>query len=61
MLLRSEKQIPSSEITSKAAYEAFQANRRALLKGMGAVGAAAGAVVGGGAGAAVGKAAEHRK
>ncbi len=40
MLLRTEKQIASSEITSKAAYEAFQANRRALLKGMGAVGAA---------------------
>ncbi len=41
MLLRTERQIPSSEITSKQAYTAFQANRRQLLKGMGAVGAAA--------------------
>ncbi len=41
MLLRTEKQIASSEITSKATYEAFQANRRTLLKGIGAVGAAA--------------------
>ena len=41
MLLRTEKQIPSSEITSKATYEAFQAGRRRVLKGMSAVGAAA--------------------
>ena len=40
MLLRTEQQIPSSEITSKEAYQAFQANRRHLLKGLGAVGAA---------------------
>ena len=41
MLLRTETPIPSSEITSKEAYQAFQANRRQLLKGLGAVGAAA--------------------
>ncbi len=53
MLLRTEQQIPSSEITSKEAYLAFQANRRQLLKGMGAIGAAAavGAVFPGIAGA----------
>ncbi len=41
MRLRTEEQIPSSEITSKETYQAFQANRRQLLKGLGAVGAAA--------------------
>ena len=41
MLLRTAKEIPSSEITSKETYRAFQASRRQLLKGMGAVGAAA--------------------
>lgn len=41
MLLRTEPQIPSSEITSKETYRAFQATRRHLLKGMGAIGAAA--------------------
>lgn len=41
MLLRTGKEIPSSEITSKETYRAFQANRRALLKGMGAMGVAA--------------------
>ena len=41
MLLRTEKEIASSEITSKETYRAFQANRRELLKGLGAVGAAA--------------------
>ena len=41
MLLRTEKSIPSSEITSKDTYRAFQENRRELLKGIGAVGAAA--------------------
>lgn len=38
MLLRTEQQIPSSEITSKETYQAFQASRRQVLKGMGAVG-----------------------
>ena len=41
MLIRTETPIPSSEITSKEAYLAFQHNRRHLLKGMGAMGAAA--------------------
>ncbi len=41
MLLRTEEQIPPSEITSKETYRAFQASRRQLLKGVGAVGAAA--------------------
>ena len=41
MLLRTEQQIPSSEITSQETYKAFQATRRQMLKGMGAVGAAA--------------------
>ena len=41
MLLRVEQQIPSSEITSKETYRAFQATRRQMLKGIGAVGAAA--------------------
>ncbi len=43
MLLRTEKPIPSSEITPKDTYRAYQANRRQLLKGLGAVGAAAAA------------------
>ncbi len=41
MLLRTEQPIPSSEITSPAAYKAFQASRRHVLKGIGTVGAAA--------------------
>jgi sulfoxide reductase catalytic subunit YedY len=36
-----EKKIPSSEITPKETYEAFQMNRRTLLAGMGAMGVAA--------------------
>ena len=41
MLLRTERPIPSSEITSPAAYKALQQSRRRVLKGVGAVGAAA--------------------
>ena len=41
MILRTGKQIASSEITPKDTYRAFQAGRRQMLKGMGAVGAAA--------------------
>jgi len=41
MLLRTETEIPSSEITPKEAYKAFQMTRRRVLSGMGAVGAAA--------------------
>ncbi len=41
MLIRKPSNIPSSEITPRAAYEAFQANRRQFVAGMGAVGAAA--------------------
>ncbi len=40
MLLRFGREIASSEITSKETYRAFQASRRELLKGIGAVGAA---------------------
>ncbi len=40
MSVRTAKQISSSEITSKATYEAFQASRRQLLKSLGAAGAA---------------------
>jgi sulfoxide reductase catalytic subunit YedY len=38
MLIRTEKQIASSEITPQSAYEAFQSNRRRLLTGVGAMG-----------------------
>jgi sulfoxide reductase catalytic subunit YedY len=41
MLLRSESEIPSSEITPEATYKAFQMTRRRVLSGMGAIGAAA--------------------
>lgn len=41
MLLRTEKEIASSEITPREAYKTFRASRRELLKGLGAVGAAA--------------------
>jgi len=41
MLLRFKREIPSSEITPQGAYRAFQASRRNLLKGIGAVGVAA--------------------
>jgi sulfoxide reductase catalytic subunit YedY len=41
MLLRTETEIPSSEITPKEAYQAFQLTRRRVLSGIGAVGAAA--------------------
>ena len=41
MLLRTRTEIPSSEITSQETYRAYQTSRRQLLKGIGAVGAAA--------------------
>ena len=41
MLLRFGKEIPSSEITPKDVVRAWQMNRRQLLAGMGAMGAAA--------------------
>jgi sulfoxide reductase catalytic subunit YedY len=43
MLLLSdrEKEIPSSEITPRATFEAFQMNRRSVMAGLGAVGLAA--------------------
>lgn len=41
MLLRTETQIPSSEITPEATYKAFQMTRRRVLAGVGALGAAA--------------------
>ena len=41
MLIRKSSDILSSEITPRAVYEAFQANRRQFLAGLGAVGAAA--------------------
>jgi methionine sulfoxide reductase catalytic subunit len=41
MLLRTEKPIPSSEITPKEVYDSFTMTRRRLLSGIGAVGAAA--------------------
>ena len=41
MLLRTKMEIPSSEITPKETFEAFQANRRSVLAGLGAMGAAA--------------------
>ena len=44
MLIRKRAEIPSSEITPKETYRAFQMSRRRLLAGLGAVGAAAAAV-----------------
>jgi len=41
MLIRKSSDIVSSEITPRATYEAFQANRRRFLAGMGSIGAAA--------------------
>jgi sulfoxide reductase catalytic subunit YedY len=41
MLLRTEKPIPSSEITPKEVYDDFRMTRRRVLSGLGAVGAAA--------------------
>src|SRR6202021_90552 len=41
MLLRTEKPIPSSEITPKETYDSFKMTRRRVLSGLGAVGAAA--------------------
>jgi sulfoxide reductase catalytic subunit YedY len=41
MLIRKSHDIASSEITPRATYEAFQANRRRFLAGMGSIGAAA--------------------
>lgn len=43
MLLKFGKQIPSSEITSKEAYEGFSAERRRFLSGAAAMGVAAAA------------------
>ena len=40
MIVCTEQPIPSSEITSRETYHAFQASRRQLLKGLGAIGAA---------------------
>ncbi|HEX4155273.1 MAG TPA: protein-methionine-sulfoxide reductase catalytic subunit MsrP [Acidobacteriaceae bacterium] len=41
MLLRTKGEIPSSEITPKETWRAFQMSRRRVLAGMGAMGAAA--------------------
>ena len=41
MLIRKSSDIRSSEITPRSTYEAFQANRRQFLAGLGTVGAAA--------------------
>jgi sulfoxide reductase catalytic subunit YedY len=41
MLIKTRSEIPSSEITPKGAFEAFQMNRRSVLSGLGAMGAAA--------------------
>jgi methionine sulfoxide reductase catalytic subunit len=41
MLIRKRAEIPSSEITPKETFRAYQMNRRELLAGLGAVGAAA--------------------
>jgi sulfoxide reductase catalytic subunit YedY len=41
MLLRTSAEIPSSEITPKETFEAFQMNRRQVMAGLGAVGVAA--------------------
>jgi methionine sulfoxide reductase catalytic subunit len=40
MVMRRESEIASSEITPKETYEAFQASRRRVLSGLGAMGAA---------------------
>ncbi len=40
LLTRRETEIPSSEITPKETYEAFELNRRQLMKGLGAAGVA---------------------
>jgi sulfoxide reductase catalytic subunit YedY len=44
MLIRRKAEIPSSEITPKETYRAFQMSRRRVLAGMGAMGAAAATV-----------------
>jgi sulfoxide reductase catalytic subunit YedY len=41
MLIRKSSNIPSSEITPRSTYEAFQADRRRFLAGVGSIGAAA--------------------
>lgn len=41
MLIRKSTEIPSSQITPRSTYEAFQVNRRRFLAGMGSIGAAA--------------------
>lgn len=41
MLIRKRSEIPSSEITPKETWQAYQMSRRRLLTGLGAVGAAA--------------------
>jgi sulfoxide reductase catalytic subunit YedY len=41
MVLRTEKQIASSEITPKETFEAYRMNRRSLMAGLGAMGVAA--------------------
>jgi sulfoxide reductase catalytic subunit YedY len=41
MLLKTRSEIPSSEITPKATYDAFRMTRRKLMAGMGAMGVAA--------------------
>jgi sulfoxide reductase catalytic subunit YedY len=41
MLLRTKTEIPSSEITPKETFEAFQHSRRSVMAGLGAMGAAA--------------------
>jgi sulfoxide reductase catalytic subunit YedY len=41
MVLKTRSEIASSEITPKAAFEAFQMNRRSMLSGLGAMGAMA--------------------
>ncbi|MES2392645.1 MAG: protein-methionine-sulfoxide reductase catalytic subunit MsrP [Acidobacteriota bacterium] len=41
MLLKTKKEIPSSEITPKSVYEAYKSDRRRFLAGAGALGAAA--------------------
>jgi methionine sulfoxide reductase catalytic subunit len=41
MLLRMKPEIPSSEITPKQTYEAFQMSRRSMIAGLGAMGVAA--------------------
>ena len=41
MLLRTEKPIPSSEITPKSVYDSYRMTRRRMISSLGAVGAAA--------------------